>query len=70
MTIKDMITRLNTRERIEVRDKQGYELFTCNTDSTVLFDYWNKEVIKWFPQPAPNRVCDFTVFIKDEEVKR
>ena len=68
MTIKDMITRLNTKERMEVRDEQGYELFTCDTDSAMMFDYWDREVIKWFPRPAPNRVCDFTVFIKDERI--
>lgn len=66
MTIKDMITRLRTKERMEVRDEQGYELFTCDTDSAVLFDYWDKEVTEWFPHPAPNRHCDFTVTIKDD----
>ena len=66
MTIKDMITHLRTKERVEVRDEQGYELFTCDTDSTVMFDYWDREIKEWFPHPAPNRVCDFTVFIKDE----
>lgn len=69
MTVKDMITHLRGKERMEVRDEQGYELFTCDTDSAVMFDYWDREVIEWFPGPAPNRVCDFTVFIKDEEKK-
>lgn len=68
MTIKDMITHLRTKERIEVMDEQGYELFTCDTDSVVLFDYWHKEVTEWFPHPAPHKRCDFTVTIKDERV--
>ena len=53
MTIKDMITHLRTKERMEVRDEQGYELFTCDTDSAVLFDYWDREVTEWFPHPSP-----------------
>lgn len=66
MTIRDMITHLRMKERVEVRDEQGYELFTCDTDSTVMFDYWDREVVEWFPQSAPNKQCDFTVTIKDE----
>lgn len=67
MTIKDMITHLRTRARVEVRDERGYELFTCSIDSAVLFDYWDREVTEWFPHPALHgRSCDFTVMIKDE----
>ena len=68
MTIRDMITHLHTKARMEVRDERGYELFTCSTDSAVLFDYWDKEVMEWSPHPAwQGRNCDFTVMIKDEE---
>ena len=66
MTIKDMITHLRTKERVEVRDEQGYELFTCDTDSAVLFDYWDREVTEWFPHPSPRGNCDFTVMIKGD----
>ena len=68
MTIKDMITHLRTKERVEVRDEQGYELFTCDTDSAVMFDYWDREIIEWFPHHAPNSACTFTVSIKEEGV--
>lgn len=64
MTIKDIVTHLRTRVRMEVRDEQDYELFTCNTDSAVLFDYWDREVKEWFPRYGIK--CDFTVTIKDE----
>ena len=68
MTIKDMITHLRTKKRVEVRDEQGNELFTCDSDSTVLFDYWDREITKWFPHTHVYRACDFTIYIKDEEV--
>lgn len=68
MTIRDMITHLHTKVRMEVRDERGYELFTCSTDSAVLLDYWDKEITEWSPHPAwHGRNCDFTVMIKDEE---
>lgn len=67
MTIKDMTTHLHDKQRMEVRDEQGYELFTCNTDSAVLFDYWDREVKEWFPRHGIK--CDFTVTIKDEETE-
>lgn len=66
MNVKDMITCLRTKNRVEVRDEQGNELFTCDSDSTVLFDYWDREITEWFPHPQAYRVCDFTVYIKDE----
>jgi len=65
MTVKDLITHLRMKQRMEVRDEQEYELFTCDTDSAVMFDYWDREVVEWFPHSAPNKVCDFTVYIKD-----
>ena len=68
MNVKDMITRLRTKNRVEVRDEQGNELFTCDSDSTVLFDYWDREITEWFPYHQAYRVCDFTVYIKDKEV--
>lgn len=66
MTLRDMVTTLLHGERIEIRGKSNYEIFTCGSDSMALFDYWDYPVINWFPHAAANKYCDFTVMIDVE----
>lgn len=66
MKLMDMISTLRTpNERVEIRDKENYEILTCRTDSKALEPYLDCEIINWFPHPAPFAKCDFTVSIKD-----
>lgn len=59
-------------ERIEVRDSENKELFTCPIYSDGLEPYMKCEVVRWFPHGAPGKDATFTVAVnienKDSEV--
>jgi hypothetical protein len=65
MKLKDMIRTLRTQERVEIRDEEGYEIITCQSDSKGIAPYLECEVAEWFPHAAPFAKCDFTVYIKE-----
>ena len=71
MELYDMIITLltNINERVEIRDSDGNELFTCPTDSDELAHYGECEVISWFPHGAPGKDATFTVSIDTSKVK-
>lgn len=68
MTLGEMIKTLRTvqYERVEIRDENGNELFTCRTDSSVLTPYLGYAVTEWFPHGAPKSNADFTVYVFKE----
>lgn len=74
MKLCEMIETLypDLNERIEVRDSENNELFTCPIYSEGLEHYMKCEVVRWFPHGAPGKDATFTVAVyienKDSEV--
>ena len=66
MRLGDMLTTLRTihYERVEIRDFEGNELFTCPADSEAIMHFKDCEVTEWFPHGAANKDASFTVYIK------
>lgn len=66
MKLGDMLTTLRTAqyERVEIRDAEGTEIFTCPSLSDAVKQYLECEVTEWFPHGAPNKDATFTVCIR------
>ena len=66
MKLRDMLTTLRTHEfeRVEIRDFEGNELFTCPVDSEVIIPFKDCDVSEWFPHGAPHKDATFTVYIR------
>ena len=66
MKLGEMITTLRTirYERVEIRDVEGNEIFTCPADSEAITPFKNHTVTEWFPHGAANKDASFTVYIK------
>lgn len=71
MTLGDMLRTLRTSqyERIEVRDIEGNEIFTCPASSEGIMSFKDYEVIEWFPHGAPNKDATFTVYVRSKEMQ-
>lgn len=65
-----MIKTLRTSpyERIEIRDNEGNEIYTCPVTSEVLRLLEDYVVIEWFPHGAPNKDATFTVYVSKGEI--
>lgn len=48
VVLKDLIELLRMEHEIEVRDKEGYRLFNCPSNSQALEHYYDREVVEWF----------------------
>ena len=74
MRLFEMIETLypDMNERIEIRDSENNELFTCPIYSDGLEPYMECEVVRWFPHGVPGKDATFTVSVyienKDSEV--
>ena len=68
MELYDMINTLypTINERVEIRDSNSNELFTCPVDSDELSRYGECEVISWFPHGAPGKDATVTIAINTE----
>lgn len=66
MRLDDMLKTLRTirYERVEIRDVEGNEMFTCPADSEAITPFKNYTVTEWFPHGAANKDASFTVYIK------
>ena len=66
MTLGDMLITLRTLqyERVEIRDFEGNEIFTCPADSEAIMLFKDRDVTEWFPHGAVNKDASFTVYIK------
>ena len=66
MTLGDMIKTLRTTqcERVEIRDSEGNEMFTCPASSAGIMLFEKRKVTAWFPHGAPNKDATFTVYIE------
>ena len=67
MNLNDMICTLRHPQVVEIRDKEGYEQFTCISTSKALVPFLGCEVTEWFSGAAPFKHCDFTVYIDIKE---
>lgn len=67
MKLREMISKLRIPQRLEIRDLEGWELMTLNSDSAAIGPYMECEITEWFAGAAPHKICDFTVYIKTEE---
>ena len=69
MILKDMIETLRSPqyERIEIRDREGWEQLTCQATSPALGAYMDIQVLEWFPGCAPNKDSTFVVYLKLNE---
>ena len=63
MFFGDMIVTLRTSEVVEIRDRLGWEMVTSKCDSPAIRQYFSCRVLEWFPHPAPNKHCTFTVYL-------
>ena len=66
MRLDDMLITLRTAqyERVEIRDAEGNEIFTCPADSEAIMPFKDCTVTEWFPHGAANKDASFTVYIK------
>lgn len=66
MKLGDMLRTLRTAqyERVEIRDIEGNEIFTCPASSESIIPFKDFDVTEWFPHGAPNKDSTFTVYIK------
>ena len=69
MTLGDMVYLLRIKQRVEVRDDYGNELFTTQSDSYLMKKYADCEITKWFAGHAPFKDADFTVYISERKEK-
>lgn len=69
MKLIEMLNALRIQANVEVRDEENVELFTCNTQSEVLRNYLNWEVVEWFVGCAPFKTADFTILVRHAEVR-
>ena len=67
MTLGDMVSLLRHKQRVEVRDEYGNELFTSESDSYFLKRYEDCEITEWFCGHAPFKNADFTVRISERK---
>lgn len=67
MKLRDMINTLRTAqfERIEIRDFEGNEIFTCPVVSEGIKIYADWVVTEWFPRGADKKGATFTVYVKE-----
>lgn len=65
MTLGDMLRTLRTApyERVEIRDFEGNEIFTCPANSEGVLPFKDYDVIEWFPHGAPNKDATFTIYV-------
>lgn len=65
MKLNDLLTTLRTIdfERVEIRDSNNNEMFTCPANSETLLSYKDYIVIEWFPRGATDKGVTFTVLI-------
>lgn len=67
MTLGDMLSSLRCKQRVEIRDEYGNELFTAYSDSYLMKSYKEFEVTEWFGGHAPFKDADFTVYILERK---
>lgn len=67
MTLGDMASLLRYKQRVEVRDEYGNEMFTTESDSYFIKRYGDCEITGWFGGHAPFKDADFTVYISERK---
>lgn len=66
MTLYEMIRLLRISNRVEIRDRNNWELFRCKSDSDALKPYYDKKVLEWFPGLSLSDESGFTVTLDFE----
>lgn len=61
--VEDLIVTLRMAHEIEIRDNDGYRLFTCPSNSLALEPYLTREVIDWFA----SEMCKVVISIGEGE---
>ncbi len=68
MILKEMIDTLRMPQRMQIRDEEGWEICTCNTNSEGALPYMNCVVTQWFSNyHVPENKADFVVYVKETE---
>ena len=66
MRLKEMIDLLRFPQRMQIRDEEGWEIFTCNTTSEGVLPYMNWVVTQWFGNYKDGK-ADFVVYVKETD---
>lgn len=48
LLLKHLIEKLGYEHEIELRDEDNHRLFTCSSNSQILKNYLDREVVEWF----------------------
>ena len=67
MKLREMVETLRMVQRVEIRNEDGYEICTCNTDSEGIKPYMNVPISEWFAGSPPLKNVDFVVCLKKED---
>lgn len=66
MILKEMIDTLRMPQRMQIRDEEGWEICTCNTNSEGVLPYMNCVVAQWFGNYKDGKT-DFVVYVKETD---
>lgn len=66
MILKEMIVALRMPQRMQIRDEEGWEICTCQTNSEGVLPYMNCVVTQWFGNYKDGNT-DFVVYVKETE---
>lgn len=66
MILKEMIAKLRMPQRMQIRNEEGWEICTCNTNSGGVLPYMNWVVTEWFGNYQDGKT-DFVVYVKETD---
>ena len=68
MKLREMIGTLRVNQRVQIRNRDGYEICICRTDSEGIMPYMNDDITEWFIGCPPfESGVDFVVYVERKE---
>ena len=68
MKLREMIGTLRIHQRVQIRNRDGYEICSCRTDSEGVMPYMDDDITEWFIGCPPfASEIDFVVYVERKE---